>query len=288
MYKLVLLVFLLLGCMSKVSLSIVPARFSLNADRLVPSLKVIQIQRDILEVDGHWAFMILPVGAENSKLPIPWIWYAPTFASGLPGSEENWMIQEFLKVGIAVAGVDIGESQGNVEGRKVYSDFYYELVSKHHFASRPALLARSRGGLMLYNWAVENPDKLIGIGGIYPVCNLLDYPGIEIAAKAYNISLDELNKTLSAHNPVARVEPLAKAGIPILHIHGDKDVAVPIKTNSEAMARQYKKFGGKMTVLIQKGHGHDLWAGYFHNKKLVDFLIKQAKKGSGQLINSIN
>jgi pimeloyl-ACP methyl ester carboxylesterase len=254
----------------------------------VHSLKVIQIQRDILEVDGHWAFMILPVGAENSELPIPWIWYAPTFASGLPGSEENWMIQEFLKVGIAVAGVDIGESQGNVEGRKVYSAFYYELVSKHHFAARPALLARSRGGLMLYNWAAENPDKLSGIGGIYPVCNLLDYPGIEIAAKAYNISSDELNKTLSAHNPIARVKPLAQAGIPILHIHGDNDVAVPIKTNSEAMARQYKKFGGKMTVLIQKGHGHDLWTGYFHNKKLVYFLIKQAKKGSGQLNNNIS
>jgi hypothetical protein len=54
----------------------------------------------------------------------------------------------------------------------VFSALYDELAQKRGLAKNACLLARSRGGLMLYNWAAGNPDKVACIAGIYPVCNL--------------------------------------------------------------------------------------------------------------------
>ncbi|MFA6472696.1 MAG: alpha/beta hydrolase, partial [Candidatus Latescibacterota bacterium] len=75
----------------------------------------------------------------------PWVWYAPTLP-GLPGTEEKWMFRKFIDDGIAVAGIDIGESYGNPRGRVLFSIFYDELVLKHGLSKTPCLLARSRGG----------------------------------------------------------------------------------------------------------------------------------------------
>jgi hypothetical protein len=60
-----------------------------------------------------------------------------------------------------------------------------ELVQKRGLSKTPYLLARSRGGLMLYNWAFEHPLSVACVEGIYPVCNLSSYPGIKNACGAY-------------------------------------------------------------------------------------------------------
>ena len=86
------------------------------------------------------------------------------------------MFERFLKAGIAIAGVDVGESYGNPKGRATYAALHQHLVEKRGLAKRACLLARSRGGLMLYSWAAENPDKVACITGIYPVCNIASYP----------------------------------------------------------------------------------------------------------------
>ena len=76
------------------------------------------------------------------------------------------MFEAFLAHGIA--GEDVGESCGSPQGRSVYSALYKELVENPGLAKRACLLARSRGGPMLYNWAVENPASVACIAGIYP------------------------------------------------------------------------------------------------------------------------
>ncbi|MBT8044246.1 MAG: prolyl oligopeptidase family serine peptidase, partial [Verrucomicrobiae bacterium] len=229
-------------------------------------------QRESFKVDGRDAFVILP---EKAASDTPWVWYAPTFPK-LPGKEESWMIKRFLAKGIAVAGIDIGESYGNPEGRKIYSSFYQHLVGKRHFAKKPCLLARSRGGLMLYNWAVENPDKVAGIAGIYPVCNLRSYPGLEKAAPAYKLKADELDGMMIDHNPIERLKPLATAGVPILHLHGDNDKVVPFEHNTKILAKRYKQLGGPAEVELVKGQGHNLWKGWFQSEKLTEFIIARA------------
>ncbi len=207
-------------------------------------------------IEGHTAFVIMPKQTDLKK-PISWVWYAPMLP-GLPEARENWMFDQFLAKGIAIAGIDVGESYGSPNGRKGYSAFYQELVTNRGFAPRAALLARSRGGLMLYNWACENSDKVACLAGIYPVCDLRSYPGLDKASKAYGLTRAKLEKQLEQHNPVSRLTPLAKAGVPIFHIHGDIDKVVPLQENSGELARRYETLGGKMVLKIAQGQGHNL------------------------------
>lgn len=134
----------------------------------------------------------------------------------------------------------MGESFGSPEGRSLFQTLYEGLVRRHGFATKVALLARSRGGLMLYNWAVEHPENVACVAGIYPVCNLTSYPGLTKACGAYQLSEAELAATLLNHNPVERIAPLAKAGVPILHLHGDQDEIVPLEQNSSLLDERYR------------------------------------------------
>jgi predicted esterase len=237
--------------------------------------KSLPVPGEIFRVAGHTAFLILPKDKNETKA-LPWVWYAPTLP-GLPGPEEKWMFQKFLDAGMAIAGIDVGESFGSPSGRAIYSSFHEELVQRRGLSKKPCLLARSRGGLMLYNWAVEHPDSVACIAGIYPVCNLSSYPGIDKACRAYGMTRQQLTSVIAQHNPVDRVEPLAKAGVPVFHIHGDVDTVVPLETNSAELAQHYRRFGGEMTLIVMKGQGHNMWSGWFQCQKLVDFVIAHAR-----------
>ncbi len=124
---------------------------------------------------------------------------------------------------------------------------------------------------MLYNWACENPQSVACIAGIYPVTDLRSYPGLEKASKAYGLTRAELEKQLDLYNPVSRLTPLAKAGVPIFHIHGDVDKVVPLQENSSEVAEQYQRLGGRMELKIVQGH--NLWEGFFQCQELVGFVI---------------
>jgi len=232
---------------------------------------------EVFAIEGHTAFLISPKTKLADGKPTPWVWYAPTLR-GLPGGAEKWMFERFLKAGIAIAGIDVGESYGSPKGRALYSALHKNLVEKRGLAKQACLLARSRGGLMLYAWAAENPDKVCCITGIYPVCNIASYPGLRRASGAYGLTANELNAQLTEHNPIDRLAPLAKAKVPIFHIHGDMDRVVPLDKNSAIIKQRYDALGGPMTLEVVKGQGHNMWAGWFQSQVLVDFLIKHATR----------
>lgn len=238
--------------------------------------KRLPVDGEVLTIQGRTAFLILPPKAE-AKAPTPWVLYAPTLP-GLPGKHEKWMFEQFLDNGIAIAGVDVSESYGSPEGRAVYSALYRELVEEHGLAKQACLLARSRGGLMLYCWAAENPEKVKCIAGIYPVCNIASYPGLGRACSAYGMTQQQLASKLADHNPIDRLAPLAKAKVPIFHIHGDRDTTVPLDKNSGELKRRYSKLGGTMTLEVVEGQGHNLWSGWFQSRRLVDFVITHARE----------
>ena len=238
--------------------------------------KTLPVTGEVCRVNGHTAFLI-PPGQAAVDNKTPWVWYAPTLP-GLPGEAERWMFQKFADAGIAVAGIDVGESCGNPKGRDLFSAFYEELISKRGLSKTPCLLARSRGGLMLYNWAAEHPSSVACIAGIYPVCDLSSYPGLERACSRYGMTEEQLKAKLSDHNPIDRLESLAKAHVPIYHIHGDSDTLVPLERNSGELARRYRPLGGAITLNVIKGQGHNMWSGFFQCQELVDFVIAQAHK----------
>jgi hypothetical protein len=237
--------------------------------------KVLPVLGETFMVGDYPAFVILPApGKLRANSPIPWVWYAPTFPN-LPEQRERWMIERFQEAGIAVAGVDVGVSHGSPKGRAGFSAFYNHMVGKRGFSRKPALVARSQGGLMHYNWAAEHPDSVGCIAGIYPVGDLRSWPGLKAAAAPYEMTVEQLEQQLAAHNPVDRLAPLAKARIPLFHIHGDVDKLVPLDANSATVASRYKELGGSMTLKIAEGQGHNYWRGFFECQELVDFVIAQ-------------
>ena len=209
----------------------------------------------------------------------PWVWYAPTLAD-MPGDAEEWMFGRFLDAGVAIAGVDVGESCGNPEGRRLYTLLHEELAGTRNFSKTPCMLARSRGGLMLLNWAAEHPTSVSGIAGIYPVCDISSYPGFLSASGAYGMTEEQLAACYHEHNPVDRLEGMARARVPIFFIHGDIDVGVPFKENSGELAERYRRLGGEITIEVAVGHGHSMWPGFFQCQGLVDFVIACAS-GTG-------
>jgi pimeloyl-ACP methyl ester carboxylesterase len=224
--------------------------------------------------DRH-AFLVRPAKAAEGN---PWVLYAPTFHGSLPAEkDEGWMFGHFLKSGIAIAGVDVGESYGSPDGRAAFTALYDKLVKDPGLSKKVCLLARSRGGLMVYNWAAENPDKIACVAGIYPVLDLTSYPGLAMACEPYTLTEAELRDQLKKHNPVDRLGPLAKAKVPIFHIHGDRDTVVPYEQNAAEPARRYQALGGDMQVLLAKDQGHSYWPGFFRCQELVDFILKSAR-----------
>ncbi len=244
-----------------------------NEPTMKPS-KELPIGGTVFEVEGRTAFLILPEGVADGRAT-PWVWYAPTLP-GLPGTEEEWMFRKYVDAGIAVAGIDVDESYGSPKGRALFTAFYEDLSLNHGLSRTPCLLARSRGGLMLYNWAVEHPSSVACIAGIYPVCDLNSFPGLQNACGAYGLTEEQLASELTRHNPIDRIEALVRARVPIYHIHGDSDGVVPIETNSGELAKRYRLLGGVMTVRVVKGQGHNMWPGWFQSQELVDFVIAQA------------
>ncbi|MBN1396341.1 MAG: prolyl oligopeptidase family serine peptidase [Pirellulales bacterium] len=221
-------------------------------------------------VGGHQAFILSPTGGGDS---IPWVWYAPTIVGHNPNSSNDWLFQQLLDNGIAVAGIDIGESYGNPAGRTAYSEFYTYATTEANLAPQAMLLAQSRGGLMLYNWAAENADKVSAIAGIYPVGDLRSYPGLATAAPAYGMTVEQLEQNLSDHNPIDRLLPLAQADVPIFHIHGDNDTSVPLDENSQVVYDRYTAMGGDMQLVVVPGKGHEEIPEYFQSLDLLNFAL---------------
>lgn len=237
-------------------------------------VKTLPLPGEVFSVQGRTAFVIQP--SAKSDKSIPWVWYAPTLPN-LPGGAERWMFERFLEAGIAVAGIDVGESYGSPAGRALYSALYDELTGARGFSRKPVMLGRSRGGLMTLSWAADHADKVGGFAGIYPVCNLASYPGIAKAAPAHQLKTVELQTRLTDYNPVDRLAPLAKAGVPFFAIHGDVDKTVPLEANSGLLKSRYTALGGKMELVIPGNQGHNMWPGFFECEALVTFVKTHAK-----------
>ena len=251
----------------------------------VPPAKSLPFPGTVFRVDGHEAFLIEPEtavrrdGPRERAAPHGWVWYTPTLP-GLPGPEERWMFRRFLDAGMAIAGVDAGESYGSPDGNRVFDAFFHEVTHHRGLAPRVVFLARSRGGLMAFNWASDHPQSVAGIAGIYPVCNLASYPGLAKAAPAYHLEPEVLQRHLARYNPLDRLRPLARAHVPVFLLHGDIDTLVPLDANSGELASRYRALKGPVDLQIAHGQGHNMWTGFFECEPLVEFVIRRGGSGN--------
>ena len=242
---------------------------------LFPNLAGAQCPPTYFSMNGHQAFILLPSTTTSNATSIPWVWYAPTIVGATPYGTNNWIFQNLLDKGIAVAGIDVGESYGSPAGRAIYSEFYTYATTQAHLAPKVCMLAQSRGGLMACNWAEDpgNASKLSAIAGIYPVCDLCSYPGLATAAPAYGMTAEELQAALLENDPIDRLQPLADAGVPIFSIAGDSDTIVPLSANSQVLYDRYTAMGGQMTLVVVPGAGHEEIPAFFQSTQLLDFMV---------------
>lgn len=218
-------------------------------------------------------FVIVPPELQYERAH-PWLWYAPAFIDRLPDSIHAFYFKPLLEAGFFIAGVEVGESFGSPAGTAQYQAFYAHLVETYDLSPKPVLLPQSRGGLMLYNWAVEHPESVGAVAGIYTVCNIASYPGVEKAAPAYEMAPAALEANLADYNPIDRIAPLVKAKVPVFHIHGDSDSVVPIEANAGVLVKRYKALGGAATLKVVPGKGHAVCDEFFKDAAFLEFVLE--------------
>ncbi|MDV6034684.1 MAG: alpha/beta hydrolase [Phycisphaera sp. RhM] len=194
----------------------------------------------------------------------PWIWRARFFG------HEPQLDVALLKRGFHVAYVDVAGLFGAPRAVQIWDDFYAHVTTTYQFHPEPVLEGMSRGGLIIFNWAKANPDKVRCIYGDAPVCDIKSWPGgkgkgagspseWKRCLNAYGLTEAEAMDSQSpkSHcNPIDGLGPLAAADVPILCVVGDADVVVPVDENTAILAQRYRDLGGPIEVIHKPGVGH--------------------------------
>jgi len=245
-----------------------------------PPAKKLVVPGETFALDGRAAFVFTPVAEAVPPGAKPWIMYAPTLPA-YPDDAERWMHERFTAAGVAVAGIDSGESYGSPAGLAAMEALHAEMV-RRGYSPKPAFFGRSRGGLWASSWAIAHPELTAGVGGIYPVYDWRTFPGLDLAAPAYGLSPEQLSARAGELCPIERIEIAARGDVPFCILHGDRDELVPLEPNSAALKRRYEAAGRGhlVTLMIAEGQGHTFWEGFFHCEPLVEFLIERAKAGA--------
>jgi S-formylglutathione hydrolase FrmB len=157
------------------------------------------------------------------------------------------------------------------------------LTTNFDFCPKVGLVGLSRGGLYCYNWAIANPHKVACIYGDAPVCDFRSWPGgfgagpgspkdWQLVLKLWKFESDDAAKHYQG-NPVDNLQPLARAGVPILHVYGDADEVVPWQENTGLVADRYREFGGSFQQIRKAGVKHHPH-GLEDPTPIVDFLFQ--------------
>ena len=107
---------------------------------------------------------------EESAEERPWIWRARFW-----GHEPQFDLA-MLAQGYHVMYCDVANLYGNPEAVRRWNVFY-NYMQKLGFSNRPVLEGMSRGGLIIYNWAAENPERVAAIYADAPVMDGTSWPG---------------------------------------------------------------------------------------------------------------
>ncbi|MFP6670859.1 MAG: prolyl oligopeptidase family serine peptidase [Pirellulaceae bacterium] len=212
----------------------------------------------------------------------PWIWRARFFG------HQPQADLALLKHGFHVAYCDVANLFGNAAAVGHWNDFYDYLTSKHHFSRKVALEGMSRGGLIIYNWAYHNAEKVTCIYGDAPVCDIKSWPGGKGTGKG---SPGTWKTCLKAHglteagalefkgNPIDHLKPLADKKVPLLHVVGASDQVVPVAENTAILQQRFEQLGGKIQVISKPGIGH-----HPHSLKDPDKIVQFVLQNTPQAV----
>lgn len=191
---------------------------------------------DVIGVEGS-VNVIVPKTAAAGK---PWVFRAD------PVTRDAVVDLALLDRGFHIV---TGPVPYNADGPSLKAwNTVYELFIKHGFSKKPVLEGAGGAAGEAYAWAVANPDKVSCLYGENPV----------------------LRATMTKAQPLDNLGPLAKAGVPALHVCGGRDPLLASQTREAE--KRYKELGGAMTVIVQDAEGHYPTAPK-DVKPVVDFIV---------------
>ncbi|HEY8917230.1 MAG TPA: GDSL-type esterase/lipase family protein [Chitinophaga sp.] len=207
-------------------------------------------------LDNHACKVVKPKWAAKGH---PWIWRARFW-----GHEPQTDIA-LLERGYHVVYCDVAELLGNRVAIQTWNHFY-DLLQKAGLARKAAMEGMSRGGVYVFNWAAENPDKVACVYVDNPVLDLKSWPGglgqvkpdanVLPQLKAdYGITTDAQLQQFKG-SPVDKVKDIVKGKYPILILCADADEAVPPAENTLLFERKVKELHGNITVMHKPGFKH--------------------------------
>lgn len=230
------------------------------------------------EVDGKPVLVVAP---KNPAVGRPWVWHGEFFGHK-PAPDIA-----LLKQGYHIVYMSVPNMLGAPKAVKHWNQCYDELTQNYGFARKVALVGLSRGGLYCYNWATANPDKVACIYADAAVCDFKSWPGGKGKGKGspadwklvldqYGFASDEEAMAWKG-NPVDSLAPLARAGVPLLHVYGDADDVVPWDENTGVVADRYKALGGSITLIAKPGVNHHPH-GLEDSTPIVEFIALNCSK----------
>lgn len=207
-------------------------------------------------VDGRAALLVCPHAPAAGR---PWIWRTEFFGHA-PQAD-----LELLRHGLHLAYIDLQDMYGGPAALEHMDAFHHHLQTAWGLSPRPALEGFSRGGLHAHLWAARRPDRVACIYADAPVCDIRSWPGGRGRGPG---SPADWRRCLAAHglteaeadafagNPVDLLVPLAEWGVPLLHVCGGADTAVPLEENTAVLAPRYRALGGPIEVIVKPFCGH--------------------------------
>ncbi len=185
----------------------------------------------------------------------PWLWRA-RFWDFEPQTDID-----MLEHGYYVAYCDVAELFGSPRAVARWNAFYKQMA-KAGFSRKMALEGMSRGGLIIYNWAAKNADKVACIYADAPVMDIKQWPMISGSAgekqrmlEAYGFANDDEARAWQA-NPVNHARAISKGHFPILHVVGDSDDGVTYWNNTKIFEDQMRELGTPIQVYHKPATGH--------------------------------
>jgi hypothetical protein len=212
-------------------------------------------RRHHLSVSGRLAFVVDPETVADGA---PWIWRA-TFWGFSPDVDVALLTQ-----GFHLGYVETEDMYGSPRALAIWDEFY-RLARERGLSAKPVLEGISRGGLYAYRWAEAHPEQVSAILGDAPVCDFRSWPKGQSGTgspadwlaleKEYGFGSDE-EALRFPDNPVDRLEPLARAGVLLVHVYGEADRVVPPDENTLLVAARYRALGGRIELFPKPGVGH--------------------------------
>lgn len=202
---------------------------------------------------------VIVVAPEKPADGHPWLWRAEFFGAF------STVDEALLDEGWHVVYMNCSDTFGSPDTMRRWAELYKLLTTRYEFSHRPVLLGMSRGGLYVYNWAAAHPVEVGLIYGDAPVCDVKSWPGGRgrtkgspedwaLFKKVYGLTEQQAREWKLS--PIDILAPIAQARIPIIHVVGDADEAVPVEENTDILKQRYEALGGHVELIVKHGVGH--------------------------------